>query len=247
MVKTFHCRNTDTNGAPSTGNIWGDLNTATGTTATISDSAGNSQRSISFDTSTSEPSGLSTDWPTGTYTWYLKVTTANSLVTLTSIVLTRWNNAGTVSQSASQQIFNIGQVLSSVTTYSGQINWANVNSAVGRAANDKVDLVFLFDRNSGHSSEAYAFGVNAATDSRIDTPLAGPLTEVTSCELVTFQKSTNTSTPVNQDVSLSRTPKAVIVFSAGADNNFINANACQTLGFSDGTNHACTKIGRAHV
>ena len=166
MTKTYYFRNT-TSHVGSVGISNRDLETTTGTSTTESSFAGNSPDWWDWYSANSEPN--LTDWPNGTYTWYLVVSTANSIVELTSVRLIRMNSSRSSILASTTNTVNI--TLSSVQTYSGTIDWSSGQNPGGRSSSDIFAIEYIFTRISGHGNQEVVFKVNGPSDSRVDTPL----------------------------------------------------------------------------
>lgn len=175
MVKTYYDKNTATHASTSgTYNYDLDATTAAASGTFFIEGAASPAETWIY-SATTEP-GLAT-WPGGTYTWYLKITTANSSLNLTTVTLRRQTSA--LADRATKAA-TMTTLLSPTGTISGTITWNDgTQNPSGSASNDRFTITFQGTRASGAMNTQTAFLAGGlSTDSRVDTPLEAGATPI---------------------------------------------------------------------
>lgn len=183
MVQTYYCRSA-TGHTLSNGVYNYDLEPTT-TTPSVNNfgEAGSGIGETWYYSSTSEPNSLT--WTAGTWTWYLNITTANSSLHLTAVVLRRTTSA-LADRSTKTSTFDT--ILSSTGVLSGTIDWSDgTQNPGGSSINDRLVVTFQFTRDgAAMGTQSSTHGVNLITDSRVDSPLGTRNLTQTISDSITF-------------------------------------------------------------
>lgn len=123
------------------------------------------------------------DWPTGNYTWYVDVTTANSNVVLQQVIVRRDTSSLAFTPFASVSSGTLNTAVSSTGIMTGSVNVTSAINATGRASTDRLTMQIIWARSaSAMNTQGFQYRVGLTTATRFDTPFtasSGTITATT--------------------------------------------------------------------